>query len=141
MDLLKPPELTRAQADATSPQEDLQSLCGPFKRYFAFAGRLRSFQELGWPYQDGICSAERMAIAGFYKLNEHDDVKCAFCLKELCGWEQGDDPWKEHLDHSPQCLFAKLGKQEQNLTVCELVLLARHQLFSLLVSANISIRN
>ena len=100
------------------------------------AGRLQSFEELGWPYQDGPCSAQQMAISGFYKLNEHDDVKCAFCLKELCGWEQDDDPWKEHLNHSPNCLFAQLAKPETSLKVRELILLAQFQLSTFLVSTN-----
>ncbi|XP_028407322.1 baculoviral IAP repeat-containing protein 5.2-like [Dendronephthya gigantea] len=90
------------------------------------ANRLSSFQN--WPFQDdernNICTAEKMAQAGFYSCNNDqspDLVRCYVCFKELEGWEPHDDPWSEHLKHSANCSFAKKGKPEGKLTVEEFV--------------------
>lgn len=61
-----------------------------------------------------------MSEAGFYWCGterEPDTAACFLCGKVLDGWESTDDPWDEHKRHAPQCLFAKLGKPEQQLTV------------------------
>lgn len=62
-----------------------------------------------------------MAEAGFFwcgTLQENDAAACFLCGKQLDGWEQTDNPWTEHSKHSPQCAFVKLGRPENELTVC-----------------------
>lgn len=59
-----------------------------------------------------------MAEAGFHYTGseeEPDAVECFFCEKSLDGWLAEDDPWVEHLNHSPNCLFAKLQQPENAL--------------------------
>ncbi|XP_066994877.2 baculoviral IAP repeat-containing protein 5.2-A [Anabrus simplex] len=98
-------------------QEDLTT------RLYKFEQRLKTFHS--WPFgRDCACTAEKMAEAGFYVLNpkrEPDLVKCFFCLKELDGWEEADDPWKEHESHSQECSFIKLGKEESEMTLGEIL--------------------
>lgn len=63
-----------------------------------------------------------MAEAGFVFIGsakEPDSVKCFFCNKHLDGWEKDDDPWKEHLSHSPKCEFAIRKNPEENMTLNE----------------------
>lgn len=63
----------------------------------------------------------QMAEAGFYWCGtpqENDAAACFLCGKQLDGWEPTDNPWSEHKKHSPQCAFVKLGRAEDDLTVC-----------------------
>lgn len=61
-----------------------------------------------------------MAEAGFFWC-EDDAAACFLCGKQLDGWERTDNPWTEHMKHSPQCAFVKLGRPENDLTVCILL--------------------
>lgn len=81
-------------------------------------GRLESFTKT-WPHpDDSLCSRETMAKAGFLHVGVGDLVRCFVCRVELDNWEpESDDPWKKHIEYSPNCLFAKLGKEEGKLTV------------------------
>ncbi|XP_067673818.1 baculoviral IAP repeat-containing protein 5.2-like [Haliotis asinina] len=85
--------------------------------------RLNSFQN--WPYEaEHECTAAKLAAAGWYHIptdQEPDAVRCFVCLKELDGWEPNDDPWKEHMKHSPQCPFLKLPKTSGKMTVEQLL--------------------
>lgn len=61
----------------------------------------------------------QLAEAGFYFVgdeSEPDVVECFLCQKTLDGWEENDDPWSEHLKHSPNCQFAQLLCPEDALT-------------------------
>lgn len=61
-----------------------------------------------------------MAEAGFFWCGteqENDAAACFLCGKQLDGWERTDNPWTEHMKHSPQCAFVKLGRPENDLTV------------------------
>jgi hypothetical protein len=110
------------------------SSIGYVKRFFFMTARLESFRELGWIFTSGSCDAEQMAAAGFYKLNATDDnVSCAFCDKKLCVWDKDDKPFELHRKHSPECLYAVIGKPEPDLDLRELILLARFQLNNYLV--------
>lgn len=63
-----------------------------------------------------------MAEAGFYftgSRSEPDSAMCFFCDKALDGWEEDDDPWNEHINHSKTCDFANLRKRESQLTIDE----------------------
>lgn len=81
--------------------------------------RLASFKK--WPFdKKSPCNIEKMAQAGFYWCGtdrEPDTAACFTCGKVLDGWERDDDPWQEHTKHAPQCLFVKLHKNEEDLTV------------------------
>ncbi|XP_044731945.1 baculoviral IAP repeat-containing protein 5-like [Chrysoperla carnea] len=84
--------------------------------------RLRTFKT--WPFNNSCnCSTKNMAEAGFYLIasedSEADAVECFYCGKQLDGWEDSDDPWKEHYKHASYCDFAKLKKPEIQLTVEE----------------------
>lgn len=41
---------------------------------------------------------------------QDDSVFCPFCFKCLSEFEDGDNPWKEHRDHKPDCLFVNMVK-------------------------------
>lgn len=83
------------------------------------SARLRSFKD--WPFKDDcLCTAEKMAEAGFYHTpseNEPDLVTCYVCCKEMDGWEPTDDPWAEHKNHSKACPFISFHKKQSEWTV------------------------
>lgn len=78
--------------------------------------RLESF-DAKWPHEEK-CSKQNMAQAGLYFVGKPDCVRCFVCHITLSGWDQdSDEPWKKHRELSPHCMFAKLGKEEAELTV------------------------
>ncbi|GJN69564.1 hypothetical protein PLICBS_003613 [Purpureocillium lilacinum] len=97
-------------------------------RYFAYEARLASFQKttkkrgstaggrgkaLNWPHKQ--ITHERLAKAGFYfdpSPDSTDNVVCYLCDKGLDGWEAGDDPILEHLNHMPGCGWAIMAAIE-----------------------------
>lgn len=89
------------------------------KIFFWEADRLASF--VTWPFDDTkACNKAKMAEAGFFwcgSKTDPDTAACFACGKQLDGWEEQDDPWKEHINHAPQCVFVKLHKAEENMTV------------------------
>lgn len=91
------------------------------------AGRLSSY--IDWPYEDSSrCSRTKMAQAGFFYLGNKDAVKCFSCHVKLSDWNhKEDDPLKKHTEFSPDCLFAKLGKLEKDLTIGELIDIMCHR--------------
>jgi len=102
------------------PQMKEAGLEDVFDRSLAtFAGRLATFEKYNWPHgDDETCTAEKMADAGFYMVEneeEEDLARCFYCRRELSGWEPQDDPWQEH--KRKPCPFIKLGKTARNLTV------------------------
>lgn len=60
-----------------------------------------------------------MAEAGFYMpdVKQYDLAVCFVCNKELDGWEESDDPWKEHKKHSSNCCLSRKGWKYSELTV------------------------
>jgi Inhibitor of Apoptosis domain len=60
----------------------------------------------------------QMASAGFFYnpgSDSRDNATCFLCRYNLDGWEQDDDPFQEHLKHSPRCGFAIMmatGRQD-----------------------------
>lgn len=93
--------------------------------YFWQRDRLESF--ITWPFNaTKRCNVSKMAEAGFYwsgTPTEPDSATCFACGKVLDGWEENDDPWDEHRQHAPQCVFVKIGKPEEMLTVRVFVLI------------------
>lgn len=86
-------------------------------KYFHEVDRFKSFQY--WPFnKTAKCNVKALARAGFAWCGEHegsDSVICFLCGKTLDGWKASDDPWDEHVSHSPECLYAKLRKKESKL--------------------------
>ncbi|CAG2162698.1 unnamed protein product, partial [Oppiella nova] len=71
-----------------------------FFNMFDEANRLKSFDN--WPHD--FISIETLANAGFFYL-EGDLVQCAFCRGIISNWQQGNEPYAEHLKHFPLCPF------------------------------------
>jgi Inhibitor of Apoptosis domain len=62
-----------------------------------------------WPHTTP--SPEDLALAGFYYQpygNSDDNVVCYLCGKMMGGWEETDDPLKEHLRGNKACAWAVL---------------------------------
>jgi len=101
----------------------VQDVCFPM---IMEENRLKSFSK-DWPFDDKcVCTAEKMASAGFYHCptpQAPDNVRCYSCLIELDSWDSNDDPWKEHYNHSigknRECEFMRFGKPQMELTVGE----------------------
>ncbi|XP_051642584.1 baculoviral IAP repeat-containing protein 5.1-like [Manacus candei] len=95
-----------------------------FKEMYEYENRLKTFTK--WPFQENCkCTPENMAKAGFIhcpNVNEPDVAKCFFCLLELEGWEQNDDPWEEHTKRHT-CDFLSLPKNFEDLTMEEYYML------------------
>lgn len=72
-----------------------------------------------WPHpDDGLCSRDNMAKAGFFYQGFSDHVKCFVCSLKLNDWNpQNDNPWLLHKQLSNKCPFARLAKEEKELTV------------------------
>ncbi|XP_054272395.1 baculoviral IAP repeat-containing protein 5-like [Macrosteles quadrilineatus] len=102
--------------------------------YMWEAGRFKSFKK--WPFTSSSrCAAVQMAQAGWYCTSHDPDdpsARCAFCLKELSGWEPTDDPWDEHMKHSSACLFVQFRKKEAELTVREMIQLTEQRVLKIM---------
>src|SRR5678816_2149518 len=72
--------------------------------------RLLTF--IDWPVS--FISPEELAKEGFYYLRNEDHCACVFCKRIIGHWVLGDTPKGEHLDKSPQCLFAR-GEKTKNI--------------------------
>ncbi|KYK59236.1 Inhibitor of Apoptosis domain containing protein [Drechmeria coniospora] len=100
-------------------------------KYFAHDARLASFQKshkkrgstaggrgkaLHWPHKQ--IAPESLARAGFYfdpRPESTDHVVCFLCDKGLDGWESGDDPLLEHLNHVSHCGWAIVAAIEAEI--------------------------
>ncbi|XP_028137798.1 baculoviral IAP repeat-containing protein 5 [Diabrotica virgifera virgifera] len=102
--------------------------------YLHEENRLKTYKT--WVFsKNKPCNVDKMAEAGFIFIGnkqEPDAVKCFFCWKNLDGWEESDNPWKEHLKHAPVCSFAKLQQAQTNITLKQFIDL-RHELLSKIV--------
>ncbi|PVU96536.1 hypothetical protein BB561_001134 [Smittium simulii] len=81
---------------------------------FYYENRYKTFTHGNWPYSKNrrfLAQPAALASAGFYFFpqREHlDNVRCAFCDKELGEWEPSDDPFVVHYEHSSTCIWANL---------------------------------
>ncbi|CEO59314.1 hypothetical protein PMG11_03994 [Penicillium brasilianum] len=67
----------------------------------------KSSDVIAWPHQSP--SPAELAHAGFYYKpyeTNPDNTTCFHCNRALDGWEEEDNPIKEHLKHSPGCAWA-----------------------------------
>lgn len=81
-----------------------------YPQYECQKARKKSFSN-SFPVR-GITSLE-FAEAGFYSIGVEDYTRCFFCGVGLRGWDNTDDPWKQHAKFSASCqyLIKKKGKK------------------------------
>lgn len=64
----------------------------------------------------------KLAKAGFFfypSQTNPDNCACFLCHRSIDAWEEGDDPLKEHLKHSPNCgwaIVASIEAQDEELS-------------------------
>lgn len=73
-----------------------------FPGYERFDNRLKTFET--WP-QSSTQAPTRLAEAGFYYTQKHDQTICYCCGGGLKDWQLGDDPWEEHARWFPKCQY------------------------------------
>ncbi|GAB6032528.1 Baculoviral IAP repeat containing [Chamberlinius hualienensis] len=74
--------------------------------------RVKTFK--GWPVT--FIRLEDMARAGFVYLKQEDRVQCVYCYGIVGQWEEGDNPFQDHLKHFPQCRFIR-GERCGNISI------------------------
>lgn len=87
----------------------------PISRRRASNANLKATKSLKWPHKF-LCTSD-LAKSGFYylpSLTSPDNVVCFLCQKPLDGWEETDDPFVEHLRHSPNCGWAITASIERS---------------------------
>lgn len=67
--------------------------------------RLATFKY--WPNPN--ISPQSLAKAGFYYINQADQVKCAWCKGIIAKWERNDNAFEEHQRFFPDCPRVQLG--------------------------------
>lgn len=67
--------------------------------------RLATFKN--WPNPN--ISPQSLVKAGFYYLNQSDQVKCAWCKGVIAKWEKNDNAFEEHKRFFPDCPRVQLG--------------------------------
>nr|QHX41462.1 baculoviral IAP repeat-containing protein 5-like protein [Halisarca dujardinii]QIZ30877.1 baculoviral IAP repeat-containing protein 5-like protein [Halisarca dujardinii] len=102
------------------------------RSFYSVQERLDTFKHSHWPFERGPCTPLKMAEAGFYYIGTEsspDAVRCVVCLTELEGWEEGDEPYKEHKSHSTSssCPFLHV-KDPYLITVGEVFKLEKKSL-------------
>jgi hypothetical protein len=70
-----------------------------------YEDRLRTFEH--WSKQIRP-TKEALAKAGFYYTGTADKVTCFACGLNLSSWEPTDEPWTEHEQWSPACIYLKM---------------------------------
>jgi Inhibitor of Apoptosis domain len=76
---------------------------------FSKSVKVSKNSKVRWPHETPI--PEDLALAGFYYLPYQaadDNVCCYLCGKNMGGWEEEDDPLKEHLRGNKSCAWAVL---------------------------------
>ncbi|CAK9831205.1 Death-associated inhibitor of apoptosis 2 [Anthophora retusa] len=76
--------------------------------------RLQTFAN--WPITS-IVSPEELARAGFYYLQQADEVKCVYCGGILTNWKSQDNPDRKHRENFPHCNFY-VHQDEDDDTLC-----------------------
>lgn len=77
-------------------------------------------KSLKWPHKSLL--PEELAKAGFFfypSQTNPDNCACFLCHRSIDAWEEGDDPLKEHLKHSPNCgwaIVASIEAQDEELS-------------------------
>ncbi|TGO17514.1 hypothetical protein BTUL_0017g00950 [Botrytis tulipae] len=80
----------------------------------------KALKSLKWPHKSLL--PEELAKAGFFyypSQSNPDNCACFLCHRSIDAWEEGDDPLKEHLKHSPNCgwaIVASIEAQDEELS-------------------------
>ncbi|KAI9672064.1 MAG: hypothetical protein M1831_001877 [Alyxoria varia] len=87
----------------------LTSFDGPHQvaKRRASSAKKKAPTTVSWPHKTP--KPEQLAKAGFYykpTASSNDSVTCFLCQKSLDGWDAGDNPAIEHLNHVPDCGWA-----------------------------------
>ena len=106
----------------------------PHKKILTELDRLSTFKS--WPFAEGPCNPSNLAKAGFFYAGKKgdDSVRCFVCFKELCNWNENDDPFTEHKIHSEHCEFVKIGQDQSKITLSDFLKLLNLSLKKVIVS-------
>ncbi|XP_060068508.1 baculoviral IAP repeat-containing protein 3-like [Ylistrum balloti] len=89
-------------------KQKYQDLLHPlFPQFMSILVRISSFAK--WPTHVSQ-SGKQMADAGFFYKGYGDAVVCFWCGVCIFSWEDGDDPWIEHVKWQPICPFTIQNK-------------------------------
>ena len=81
------------------------------QRFENYENRLDTFEN--WHMVNLHQSAEDLAHAGFFRVNDHDDVvQCFSCQIKLHAWEPSDSAFLEHERWSPMCSYIEVLKRK-----------------------------
>ncbi|XP_071115027.1 baculoviral IAP repeat-containing protein 7-like [Haliotis cracherodii] len=102
-----PPTTTEIGAAAAAPvvsesSLDMSSAVHPL--YKNIQSRLDSF--MGWNASH-VQDPQVLATAGFFYAGYSDCVRCFYCGVGLKTWEEGDDPWVEHVRWRSSCSYIR----------------------------------
>lgn len=74
-------------------------------RYPAFQDLKRRMESFGRSFPIIGISPFEFADAGFYSIGIQDYTRCFYCGVGLRGWDDTDDPWKQHAKFSLSCKY------------------------------------
>jgi hypothetical protein len=98
-----------AKSTKSSPSSSPMHIIQYRTQTFSRSVKVKPKTKLRWPHTVPI--PEDLALAGFYYLpyeGADDNVCCYLCEKNMGGWEETDDPLKEHLRGNKACAWAVL---------------------------------
>ena len=110
------------EATVRSPLEYFCGLHPRFSQYISVEARISSFENGEWRLKSGKkLDPEVLSWAGFYYFGDQDNTRCHWCGLGLNGWNDNDDPWREHARFAPQCgyLIRYLGRHWIKQTLVE----------------------
>ncbi|XP_071114614.1 death-associated inhibitor of apoptosis 2-like [Haliotis cracherodii] len=106
---------------SSSPPSALRFEDAVHPHYSNAALRLDSFQL--WP-EGHSQHPEELARAGFFYAGYSDCVRCFVCGVGLRTWEEGDDPWVEHVRWRSSCAYLEAARGK-NFVIQTLAAIAR----------------
>ena len=96
--------------DIEQNQRVIRSDKEPFYPQFSSqASREKTFKDHSWSHQLKP-NPQDLAEAGFFYSGLTDGTICFCCGKGLYEWLETDDPFVEHVKHSPRCSFLEVSK-------------------------------
>ena len=85
--------------------------------YRSYQSRLDTYGD-NWFLMNLCQSAESLAYAGFFRINDYNDVvQCFACEVKLHAWEPSDDPLLEHEKWSPSCWYVAYCKRQMVMLI------------------------
>ena len=97
--------LNRMLRDSPSLRRTLWRWDGPvYQQYNTFAARRNSFP-IQWHNDGNRPSPDDLSAAGFFHNGRPGETLCFHCGGGLKDWIRTDDPWYEHNNWFPHCVF------------------------------------